>query len=111
MRSFIAICIIILLTEAKMYELTEFVAPKVMDNWKQLAYCMRYETRDVTAFSEGSQNPKECCMKLFSNWLDTGHDPKTKTYKTLLDYIKKVDDLTAASEEIEEKLIQGRINK
>ena len=91
-----------------MHELTEFVAPKVMDNWEQLAYCMRYETREVYAFSRGSQNPKESCMKLFSDWLDTGHGPKPKTYQTLLDYIKKVNDLTAASEEIEEKLIQGR---
>ena len=94
-----------------MYELNEFVAPKVMHNWEQLAYCMRYEAREVKAFSKDSQDPKECCMKLFSNWLETGHGPIPKTYQTLLNHIKKVNDLAAASEAIERKLIQGRENK
>ena len=45
---------------------------------------------------------------MFNNWLTTGHGPTPKTYETLLKYIKKIDDLTAAHESIEKELIKGK---
>ena len=98
----------ILLTATKMYELTEIVAPKIMGKWEQLAYCMRYEPGEVETFKRDSNDPKECCMKLFSNWMTTDHGPTPKTYQTLLNHIEKVNDLAAASEAIKRKLIKGR---
>ena len=96
-----------LLTEAKMHELIEIVAPKIMDKWEYLAYCMRYGPGEVSAFQKDSQGCKECCEKLFKDWLSTSHGPTPKTYQTLLEYIKKNSDLAAASEKIEKELIQG----
>ena len=90
-----------------MYELTEIVIPKIKTHWKRLAYSMRYSFRDVEAFDIEGRNLRECCEKLFGNWLETGHDPTPKTYKTLLEHIKKIDELTAASKEIERELIKG----
>ena len=90
-----------------MYELTEIVIPKIMTHWKRLAYRMRYSFRDVEAFDKEGRNLHECCEKLFGNWLETGHGPTPKTYKTLLQHIKNIDELTAASEEIERELIKG----
>ena len=98
----------ILLTAAEMHELTEIVVPNVKANWDRLAYCMRYNPREVEAFRKDSQNLKECCMKLFTNWLETGHGPTPKTYQTLLNHIKEIEDLSAASEEIERKLVKGK---
>ena len=90
-----------------MYELMEIVAPMIMDKWEQLAYCMRYKIGQVNAFRRDSHDCKESCMKLFSNWLSTGHDCAPKTYQTLLNYIKKVKDFAAVSKEIEKELIKG----
>ena len=97
-----------LLIEAQMFELTEIVIPKIMDKWERLAYRMRYKAREVEVFKKDSHDLRECCTKLFIDWLETGHDPTPKTYQTLLHYIKQIKDLTAASEEIERELIEGK---
>ena len=96
-----------LCTGAQMWELTKIVTPRVMANWESLAYCMRYCTEEVMAFRRDSQDLKECCKNLFENWLTTNHGPAPKTYLTLLNHIKKVDNLTSTSEAIEEELIEG----
>ena len=90
-----------------MWELTEFVIPKIKDNWDSLAYCMRYTIGDVEAFRKDSHNLKECCIKLFSDWLTTDHGPTHKTYQTLLNCIKKINAFTTVSGEIEKDLIEG----
>ena len=90
-----------------MWELTEFVIPKVKDKWEHLAYRMRYKVGEVQAFKIDSQDVKDCCMKLFSDWITTSHGPMPKSYQTLLHNIKKINDLTTASEEIERDLIKG----
>ena len=68
---------------------------------------MRYRAEEVEAFKK-EQNLKECCKKLFINWLTSGHGPKPKTYQILLKHIKKVEELTTASEVIEKELIEGK---
>ena len=99
------------LSEAEMWELTKIVIPRISASWKDLAYCMRYSLDDIKSFRKDSQNVKECCEELLSNWITTNHDPKPKTYQTLLKHIKEVVGLTAASETIEEELIEGMMNK
>ena len=84
-----------------MFELTEIVAPRMMAEWETLAFCMRYSTEEVAAFKKDAKDLKECCTKLFNNWLTTGHGPEPKTYQTLLKHIKKINNLAAASVEIE----------
>ena len=90
-----------------MFELNKFVIPRVMAHCKDLAYNIRYSIGDVQAFNKDDRDGHEHCQQLFTNWLTTGHGPTPKTYQTLLKYIKKVDEFTAASEEIEE-LIKGK---
>jgi len=103
--------IVVSLSEADMWKLKKFVIPKVMAEWKDLAYCMRYELEEVEAFRKGSKDLQECCENLLADWLTTSHDPKPKTYKRLLKYIKKIDKLTAVSKTIEKNLIKGKSNK
>ena len=90
-----------------MHELNKIVIPRIMANWDNLAYCMRYEPSDVEGFKANSRDLKECCKKFLLNWITTNHDPKPKTYQALLNYIDEVDDLTAASEAIKKELIQS----
>ena len=91
-----------------MWELIKIVIPKIQVEWESLAYCMRYSPQEVKGFKR--EDLKECCKNLFHNWLSTKHGPKPKTYQTLLEYIKKIDELATASEEIEKELIEGRSN-
>ena len=77
-----------------MFELNKFVIPKVMAHCKDLTYNIRYSIGDVQAFNKDGRDGHEHCQQL----LTTGHGPTPKN-QTLLKYIKKVDELTAASEE------------
>ena len=98
----------IVILDAQMFELIEFVAPKMMAKWESLAYCMRYTTAEVAAFKKDAKDLEECCSNLFTNWLTTSHGPEPKTYQTLLKHIKKIKNLAAASETIEKELIEGK---
>ena len=90
-----------------MFELTKIVIPKIKAEWESLAYSMRYTTQEIKGFKKDSQDSAECCRNLLDNWISTGHRPKPKNYQTLLKYIKKIDNLTAASETVEKELIEG----
>ena len=84
-----------------MHRLTKIVIPRIKAKWKNVAFSMKYSYRTVEAIERESYNLEECCQNLFAKWLDTSHHP---TWKALLDYIKDVDDLVAAAEEIENEL-------
>ena len=101
----------ILLIEARMFELIKFVIPKILAEWETVAYSMRYDPNDIQAFKKDTHDANEWCKKLFINWITTSHGPIPKTYQTLLHHIKKIDNLKAASEAIEKELIKGKNNK
>ena len=100
--------IMLLLLGVKMLELMKIVIPKIQAEWKTLAYCMRYTPQEVEMCEKESNSVTESCKKMFDIWLSTHHGPRPKTYQILLKHIKKVDELTVASEEIERELIEGR---
>ena len=94
-------------TEANMWELKKFVIPKIEAEWKDLAYCMKFKLERIEAIEKDSKDQQKCCERLLTDWLTTS-DPKPKTYKNLLKYIKKIDKLTAVSKTIEKDLIEGK---
>ena len=91
-----------------MWELTNFVIPKIKTHWEELAYSMRYSVEEVEAFKRDGKDLHDCCKRLFINWLMTSHGPEPKTYETLLTHIKKIKDLVNQSEVIEKELIEGK---
>ena len=70
---------------------------------------MRYTPGEIELFRKDSKDLKECCTKLFKNWLTTNHGPKPKTYQNLLTYIKKIKELAVVSKIIEKDLIKGKL--
>ena len=84
-----------------MHLLNKIVIPRIRANWRDVAYSMGCSVYDVDAIQEESHDLKQCCHKLFSGWLKTSRHP---TWGLLLKRIKDVDDLSAASEEIEKRL-------
>ena len=83
----------------------KIVIPKVKASWVKLAYSMDYSIDAVRGFKEDGRNSDEQCCQFFEDWLTAGHGCTPKTWQTLLDHLKQVDDLTAAVEEIEKELI------
>ena len=95
----------VLLLAPDMHRLNKIVIPRIQSKWKDIAYSMRYEIHDVDAIEKECNHVlRDCCQHLFSKWLTTRLHP---TWRELLDYIKDVDDLEAAAEEIEKKLVSG----
>ena len=96
---------VVLLLAPDMHRLKKIVIPRIISKWKDVAYSMRYKIYDVDATEiECNHVLRDCCQHLFSKWLTTRLHP---TWGELLDYIKDVDDLEAADEEIEKKLVSG----
>ena len=88
----------------KMWDLISIVIPKIQAKWRFVAYSMGYEETAVQGFEKDCSNCEECCVKLFEDWLSSPHGVTPKTWSKLLERIKAVDSLKAASEDIEEKL-------
>ncbi|XP_065910359.1 uncharacterized protein [Dysidea avara] len=96
----------ILTQRPDMWDLTKIAIPRIMAEWKNVAYCMRFDLHIITAIEQDSRSVQECSQKLFANWLTTNNGPTPKTWKTLLTKIKDVDNLVRAAEEIEEDLLK-----
>ena len=90
--------------EPIMWDLIEIVIPKVKAEWTDVAYCMQYDPADVNGIENDFPNSAKRCKKLFENWLATSKGITPKTWRTLLKCIGKVDELSAAAEEIDAKL-------
>ena len=87
-----------------MDKVKEIIIPNVKAHWKDLAYAMKYSIEDVKGFDGNGRSLEERCENLITDWLTSSHGPTPKTYQTLLNYIKKVNLLTAAAEKIENLL-------
>ena len=87
--------------EPEMADINNIVIPRIKAEWEDVAYALRYKIVIVNAIKEKHHdNPKKCCRELFIDWLSTSHGVSPKTWSTLLDKLKEVDDLSAAIKEI-----------
>ena len=87
-----------------MWDLIKIVIPKIKFEWEYLAYSMQYKIATVKAIKKDCSDSQECCKTLFEDWLSTDHGAAPKTWSTLLQKIKDVDNLVAAVDEIKEEL-------
>ena len=88
-----------------MSELLKFVVPKVAACWDSLAFCLDFEISTVENIKETfSNNPEKCCKKVFIHWLTSKDGVGPKTWETLLNTLKEITNLAAATEEIEKEL-------
>jgi len=92
-----------------MRNLNKIVIPRIKAEWKNVVYSMDYELHIITAIERESQDLQERFQKLFTDWLTTSHGPTPKTWKTLLERIEDVEELTAAVEHVKEALLEGTV--
>ena len=92
-------------TEPKMSKLVKIVVPKVAAHWETLAYCLEFEPSSVDIIKQNHPNDaKQCCTKVFVNWLNSGEGKGPKTWGELLATLQDIKDLTAVTEEITKEL-------
>jgi len=87
-----------------MADINHIVVPRIKAEWEDVAYALRYEIATVHAIkAKHNEDPKKCCQKLFIDWLSTDHGVGPKTWSTLLEKLKEVEELAAS--------MQGIINE
>ena len=90
-----------LFIEPKVGGINKIVVPRIQAEWEDFAYALDYEIATVQGISaKHKEDPKKCCRELFIDWLSTDHGVGPKTWKTLVERLKEVEDLTAATGEI-----------
>ena len=90
-----------------MHDLNRIVVPKVSAGWEDIAYALQYDIPTVEQISERHKEiPTKCCKELFKNWLKTDNGAKPKTWQTLLDKLKEIEELSGVTEGIIRMLIQ-----
>ena len=87
-----------------MTDINKIVIPRIQAEWEDVAYALHYEISKVKAIKQNNQNSKKCCRELFIDWLSTDHGAGPKTWATLIEKLKEVEDLTAAINEIIDEL-------
>ena len=100
----------ITLVEPELFDLTKIVIPKIMHVWEYIAEALRYDFAIIRAIkAKEGDDPKKCCREFFRDWLTTNNGAKAgpKAWSTLLDALKKVDDIpTDITEDIITKVKQ-----
>ena len=91
--------------EPEMYDLNEFVIPKIQAEWEDVAFALRYKIHTVKAIKEKHrEDPRKCCSGLLQDWLTTENGKSPKTWSTLLDALRNVDTIASVSDEIVKEL-------
>ena len=72
--------------------------------------CFYYDLATIQSIKQnGRQTPRTCCEEFFTDWLSTEHGAKAgpKTWSTLLDVLKEIDDIAAdIKEDITKEVLQ-----
>ena len=90
-----------------MFDLSKIVIPKIMNEWEYIAEALRYDLATIATIKQmGRENLKQCCREFFKDWLTTKNGAKAgpKVWSTLLDTLKKVDEISC--ETIEDIITQ-----
>ena len=88
-----------------MKDLHKAVFPKIAAEWRTVADFLEYDIAAINLIAEtGKEDPMKCCIELFSDWITTDNGLAPKTWSTLLETLKEVDQLSGVAEQIEESL-------
>ena len=67
-----------------------------MNEWEYIAEALHYDLSIIKDIEvRGGGNPKKCCRELLKDWLMTNNGAKAgpKTWSTLLNALKKIDEI------------------
>ena len=88
--------------------LVNIVVPKIAHMWHRVAWQLDLDTARVSIIKKKCHDdPEEGCEEMFRYWLDSDDGIKPKQWGTLLEALKSITKLAAASEAIENELSQN----
>ena len=88
-----------------MENINKIVIPRIQAEWEDVAHALDYEIAKVNSIKTKHNNiPKRCCRDLFIDWLSTDRGASPKTWLTLLEKLKEIDDLSSATNDIINKI-------
>ena len=93
-------------TKPEMWHIISIVIPEIKAKWEYVAFSMQYSILAVDAFKKDSSDCGGSCFNLFKDWLSTSQGVTPKTWRTLLNRVKDVDDLQFVVKDIEQKIIK-----
>ena len=94
-----------------MKDLIIIVIPLLKAEWEDVAYILNYKTVTINSIKQSHHSdPKKCCRKLFTDWLETNHGVSPKTWGTLLNTIAESEEFTKTAEDILKQLEKKFIN-
>ena len=88
-----------------MRDISYIVIPRIQAEWEDVAFALGYKIPTVNAIkAKHNDNPKKCCRELFIDWLSSDHGVGPKTWSTLIETLKRIEELVAATNEIMNEL-------
>ena len=65
------------------------IMEKVIPKWKQVAIVLGFNGSRIEAIEMGAlRQPEDACLKMFSDWLDGGHDLQPPTWDVLIQSLR-----------------------
>ena len=88
-----------------MANINKIVVPRIQADWEDVAWALCYEIATVkTIKAKCNDNPIKCCKELFIDWLSTDHGIGPKTWSTLIEKLKEIEELAVATNDITNEL-------
>ena len=83
----------------------KYIIPKVAARWMDVADFLDYKIETIELIKQKHQGDGEqCCDGLFRDWLSTDHGVGPKTWGTLIERLKEIEQLATATKDIEKEL-------
>ena len=79
----------------------EIVVPRIAADWSIVADYLEYEIEYKQVIKEKCHNdPMKCCVELLEDWLSSDRGVSPKSWSRLIEALKGIKSLTAATEMI-----------
>ena len=90
--------------------LHEIVVSRIAADWSIVADYLEYEVEYKQVIKERCQNdPMKCCVELLEDWLSSDRGVSPKSWSRLIEALKEIKSLTAATEMIMQDLANAGV--
>jgi len=91
--------------EPTMRRLIKVMTPKIAFMWETVADFLDYNISTINSIKRKYRDDcEECLNGLFRDWLSTNHGVRPKTWATLLERLREIDQLAGVISDIETEL-------
>ena len=85
----------------------EIVIPEVNYCWEKIADYLGYTNSKKKEIKKRQHtDPRDCCVELLEDWLNSNRGPSPKTWKTLVSVLEQITELSSSVERIKQKLME-----